>query len=442
MNIYLYIGCHCCYPIHEWQRVRNSLPSCIHEVTDLKADAERIDVIVCYFCAMTSTEINGVSHYLEPVKQFKATHPRVRVIIGGCISQVIDNLEQRYPFVDGTFDKDTAAQDILNFLQLPLNTSAPAPISRVPGIYHVVIAYGCDRHCSFCEVHYMNNPFRSVPIETIYQDIDYALEQGAYGISLVAANASCWGIDLYGESKFEWLVQNILRKYPTIKVINALGITIDEASDQLIEFLANHPKILHIQAEVQSFIPAVRERMGLTKSADDIKEIIATLYRKKPFTSHLIVGHPGETDADFEAQLRYIADHDYYMFDAIPIISTPGTPTSRMAQIPDTVIKKRLEQAKQQIYQLRLKRSYEILGLDSPHSVLELNEPRTEPAIVEHSKGDVAYLQFLHEPINGIAIGSYFTPGDNVTFFPIKIAKISMRKHDMIILQGCATPAI
>lgn len=319
----------------DWQIIQNSIPD--FELAKRMQDA---DIAIVYLCGLSKKAIDEVEKKLEKVKFALSQNPKLKVFIGGCAAELISVqvLLHKYNLTD-VFTKDTMAGVVLGGLGLEPSEKTATVISDDTAV--VSIATGCRRRCAFCKTWYLDMEYRSVPKSIILEEIGEAISRGVLHVCLTAENSTEYGSDLKkdGKGHLGELLREIFQTYPDIKIMDVMGICLDEVDDELAKYLCEEKRIDMIQMEVQSFIPAVRKEMLLKKSAEEAKAIYAKLRSCKTVKSNIITGHPGETLANFKAQLDYILANEEvcWSFDVSPLDNTIGTYTSELEQVKPEV---------------------------------------------------------------------------------------------------------
>ncbi len=176
------------------------------------------------------------------------------------------------------------------------------------------------------------------------KEIETAVFQDVLHICITGENTTEYGMDLDGKMHLLELLKEIIDKFPQIKILDVMGVTLDEVDKNLLRFLIKEPRINHIQMEVQSFIQPVRELMSLRKTANEAKDIFNQLRTSKVVSSNIIIGHPGETDANFATQLNYLETKwiNTWSMDISPLDATEGTPVYNMERCSSSVVQNRL----------------------------------------------------------------------------------------------------
>jgi tRNA A37 methylthiotransferase MiaB len=195
--------------------------------------------------------------------------------------------------------------------------------------FDIRVATGCDADCSYCVIKIATGSFSSKPLDEILEELNHGLSQGYDLIRLLAEDIGAYGQD-QGLSVVDLL--------QALTSINAdYQICIDDFSPrwlikhypQLHEIFAkNLDKIRYICMPIQSGSDMVIRLMHRGYSATEAKQLMAVLRRSFPFlkfTTHIIVGFPGETEDDFAETLQFIKDVKFDRVDIYKYTDRPNT---------------------------------------------------------------------------------------------------------------------
>ncbi len=288
------------------------------EVTDPK----KADVLMVNFCVISSEAINGFDKFRREVMQYKVANPKLKILAGGCVEGLTEKRD--LSFADMVFPYQGEVRALATFLgkgQTP--ALAPAIMS---GNARIGIAYGCNRRCSFCKVHFLNDrSLHSRPMEEIVEFARRALAQGIVAITLFAENSTEYGVDT--GTNLQTLLEQLLA-LEGLRFLDVDGLCLDEVSPDLLNVL-KHPKVRCLQLEAQSLDDRIRKNMHLYKTRDEVLEIFDAL-SDKFLVSNFMTGFPGHSIAEFNREMRQIRAHHLYFLILDPYDDTPGTPSHEL----------------------------------------------------------------------------------------------------------------
>ncbi len=285
------------------------------------AQAEVIVVNTCGFIGPAKEE--SIDTILE-MGRFKEAGSCERLVVAGCLSQrYADELAVEMPEVDhflGSSDMlklervlEHRAERMMvgNPADYVLRASDPRRLSVRGHSAYVKIAEGCNRICSFCAIPSIRGKQRSRPVDDVVREVEQLVAQGLVEANVVSQDTVSYGRDLDGRPTLAELVRAVA-EVPGLRWLRLHYLYPETLTAELIELLAHHPKVLpYVDMPLQHASDAMLRRMRRGHGGARIYRVIERLKKAIPdlvFRSTFIVGHPGETDADFEelcALLRF-----------------------------------------------------------------------------------------------------------------------------------------
>jgi threonylcarbamoyladenosine tRNA methylthiotransferase MtaB len=204
---------------------------------------------------------------------------------------------------------------------------------------------GCDNRCSFCIIPSVRGHSRSLPLDSVIDQINALVDSGYREIVISGINLGRWGRDLAGSSSFETLIYSILGE-TQIEKIRISSVEPMDWSDELIDLVASSPRIAkHAHVPLQSGSDAVLRRMHRKYRPWHYREKIEKIRAAMPAAAigaDVMAGFPGETDAEFESTRRLIEDLPFTYLHVFTYSARPGTAAAAMPnQIPVQVARQR-----------------------------------------------------------------------------------------------------
>jgi tRNA-2-methylthio-N6-dimethylallyladenosine synthase len=213
----------------------------------------------------------------------------------------------------------------------------------------LTIQEGCDKFCSFCVVPYTRGAEDSRPAAAILAEARRLVASGAREITLLGQNVNAWhgaGLD-GGPSSLGRLLRE-LAEIPGLKRLRYTTSHPRDMHDELIDAHAEVPTVMpFLHLPVQSGSDRMLAAMNRKHTAADYLHIISRLRSVRPdiaLSSDFIVGHPGETEADFEATLDLIREVGFAQAYSFKYSPRPGTPAAGASfQVPEPEKARRLQ---------------------------------------------------------------------------------------------------
>jgi threonylcarbamoyladenosine tRNA methylthiotransferase MtaB len=212
---------------------------------------------------------------------------------------------------------------------------------------------GCDNRCSFCVIPYVRGHSRSLPLAQILQEVNTLVSAGYREVVISGINLGRWGRDLSPEMwggrprppRFEDLILTILDQ-TTLEKLRISSVEPMDWSDELIRLQAESSRIAkHAHVPMQSGSDAVLRRMHRKYRPWHYREKIEKIHAAMPAAAigaDVMVGFPGETDAEFHETARMIESLPFTYLHVFGYSPRPGTPAAAMRdQVPVHVARER-----------------------------------------------------------------------------------------------------
>ncbi len=322
---------------------------------------EDAELILVNTCAVREHAEKKALSIIGQYKHIKDKNHDVIIGVGGCMvtqQSRADKLKMSYPYVSFTFDTaaiHTVPSLVLNalrggtrrfILSDEWKINEGVPIRRESKhMAWLSIMYGCNNFCSYCIVPYTRGRERSRSASDIIEEAKMLIADGARDITLLGQNVNSYsGGD---GSDIAELMHRICALDGDFR-LRFMTSHPKDASDRLIEAMASEEKIVrHFHLPVQSGSNRILKAMNRRYDTEAYLEKIAKLKSAVPdvsITSDIIVGFPGETEADFEGTLDILSKVRYDMIFSFIYSPRSGTPAATMEnQVPHEVSTARFE---------------------------------------------------------------------------------------------------
>ena len=216
------------------------------------------------------------------------------------------------------------------------------------------ISEGCDNKCAYCVIPQIRGPYRSRPMENIIEEANRLVNNGVKEIILIAQDVTTYGIDLYGKYNLHELVEELC-KIEDLKWLRLMYCYEDRITDELIEVMAREDKVCnYLDIPIQHSSDNVLKAMKRRSTNDSILDTIGRLRKAIPdiaIRTTLIVGFPGETEADFDNLYDFVEDTRFQRLGVFSYSQEEGTPAAEMENQIDEEIK---EERKDAIMRLQM----------------------------------------------------------------------------------------
>jgi tRNA-2-methylthio-N6-dimethylallyladenosine synthase len=218
------------------------------------------------------------------------------------------------------------------------------PVREKSPTAFVTVQRGCDYRCTFCIVPFTRGPERSRRLEDVVREVEALAAGGTTEVTLLGQT-----VNSYHDGQHDFA--DLLRAVGAVGGIRRLRFTSPyptEFTERVIGAMASTPAVCeHVHLPVQSGSDAVLRRMLRRYTRARYLEVVAALRSAVPgitFSTDIIVGFPGETDAQFEETLTLVTDADFDDAYTFKYSVREGTPAVRLRDhVPDDVASARLE---------------------------------------------------------------------------------------------------
>lgn len=311
----------------------------------LVSQAKDADLVVVNTCTVTAA---AASDSRQKIRQ-AARAGAQQVIATGCWATLDPQGAAALPNVSQVIPNQAKDRLVTELLQVSPNIFELEPLLRepLPGAHSRTRAFikvqdGCDSHCTFCITTIARGPGRSRRVTDVLSDINSALAGGAREIVLTGVHLGSWGKDLSQPLDLKFLLKTILAEtdIPRLRLSSLEPWQIDE------EFLAlwKDPRLCpHLHLPLQSGCAATLRRMGRKIKPQEYARLLCNARKLIPriaITTDIIVGFPGEEQAEFDESMSFVISMDFAGGHVFTYSARAGTAAARLPnQIPHSIRK-------------------------------------------------------------------------------------------------------
>jgi tRNA-2-methylthio-N6-dimethylallyladenosine synthase len=377
---------------HDSERMKGMLDSLGYEECEARSEA---DLILFNTCSIRESADNRFIAHLGEAKRLKGEDPERVVGVGGCWAQSVkDEVFQRFPFVDVAFgpgqihklaefltSDSLTAQGFFEFEDL----SGHLPLKRERDFQAwVQISQGCNCVCAYCIVPSTRGREVSRTPDELVAEIEGLAADGVREVTLLGQNVNSYGRDLPRERRIRF--SDLLARVDAVEGIERIRYTSPHPKDMREDVIRAHAELPslceHIHLPLQSGSSRILKAMKRTYDRGRYMDRVAQIREHLPdaaLTTDIIVGFPGETEADFEETLE-VADAVGYD-GAFTFVFSPRRGTAA-AELPDQVPHPVKRERMQRLVELVQRRSRELAQrfVGRTMEVLVEGPSRTDPA--------------------------------------------------------------
>jgi threonylcarbamoyladenosine tRNA methylthiotransferase MtaB len=300
---------------------------------------EPADLCVVNTCTVT---VEGDAKSRQAVRRLHQEQPRAAIVVMGCYATRAPEQVARLPGVTRVVtDKARLAEDLAEFGI----THWPQGISRFDGHQRafVKVQDGCLLNCSYCIIPQVRPRIVSRTPEDLGEEVGRLVEGGCQEVVLTGIHLGHYGIDLSrGRPRAAWCrLWHLLERLSALPGdfrIRLSSLEAAEVRDDLVGALGRLPRVcphLHLclQSGSDRILAAMKRRYRSAGLVERCRRIRAALDRPA-LTTDIIVGFPGETEADFQATCQVALEAGFCRMHVFSYSPRPGTPA---AELPDAV---------------------------------------------------------------------------------------------------------
>ena len=348
-------------------------------------DESAADIIIVNTCAfIRDAQEESVETILE-VADYKRNGRCKLLIVSGCMPQRYQKeLEKELPEVDffmGTAD----APRIVELLDRHLEGGPQQEIGLPDYLYdhatprvtsspyysaYVKIAEGCANHCSYCVIPSIRGTLRSRTIESVVAETKRLVDNGVKEINLIAQDVTAFGAEHGNGPELPALLRELV-KIEGLVWLRLLYAYPDGITDELLDLIAAEEKICnYLDLPIQHIDDRILAAMNRRVDESDIRALLQRIRTRIPemtLRTSLIVGFPGESDAQFRKLLAFVEEGHFERLGAFRYSREDGTPAAQLDnQVPERTKQARVKRLMKAQARVSLKKNLALKGHIEP----------------------------------------------------------------------------
>ena len=336
-----------------------------HELTPHPSDADVIVVNTCSFIDPAKQE--SVDTILE-MAEYKKTGRAQKLIVAGClVERYRGEITRNLPEVDAVIgtnelERITALCEGVEPKDNPLDAYlyhdlTPRVLATPKHYAYIKIAEGCDHPCTFCVIPDYRGNFRSRRFESVVSEATRLFSQGVREINLIGQDTTCYGEDFGLKDGLAQLLARLAQiETGHEKWVRFLYAYPNKVTQKLLDTIARHDSLVkYIDMPLQHASAPVLKRMKRGAHGDIFLKLIERIrktIRGVAILTSMIVGFPGETDADFEELSRFV---EAARFDRLGVFSYSDEDTSESFKLDGKVDARTIYNRKRKLMGLQKK---------------------------------------------------------------------------------------
>jgi ribosomal protein S12 methylthiotransferase len=339
---------------------------------EIVSDPEQADVIIVNTCGFIEP---AKQEAIDTINEMGALHKKL--LVCGCYAQRYpDKLKREMPFIDkivtlkdyphfGKILKDLFADKSLKFGKLDFDNRVLATSNASP---YLKISDGCDNRCAYCAIPLIRGSFQSRPFDDILEEAKLLAENGAKELNVISQDTTRYGTDLTagGVSLLPDLLDR-LTAIEGIQMVRVLYLYPDEITDRLLDTFQTNPKIAkYFDIPIQHVSSSLLGRMNRRGDEALLVGLLRNIKARMPeaiVRTTLIVGFPGETEADFQQLKTFIQVHPFDRMGVFAYSKEEDTPAFDLdGQIPEEIKAARFDEIMKLQKHIASKKNKEQIG--------------------------------------------------------------------------------
>jgi tRNA-2-methylthio-N6-dimethylallyladenosine synthase len=398
------------------------------------SDMESADVVVFNTCCIRENADNKFYGHLGNLKALRESRPEMQIAVGGCLAQMDgEKIRARAGHVDVVFGthnltdapallrRASSEGPLVEILDDPApvgepsaadqQTAALAAVRDLPYAAWVTIQMGCDNSCAYCIVPAVRGPEVSRPMGDLVAEVEELSRRGVTEVTLLGQNVNSYGRDI---TRRRPLFGDLLRAVGAVDGIRRVRFTSPHPKDlrpEVIAAMGETPEVCtHLHLPLQSGSDATLAAMRRGYTAERYLERLRAAraaVEDLAVTTDLIVGFPGETEADFERTLEVVAEAEFDSAYTFVFSPRPGTRAAGMEDrfLGVEVTAERMERLRSVVERSALRRHRARVG--RVEEVVVEGPSKRDPAVMTGRTAQNKLVHFAAPPGRPPASGSY-----------------------------------
>ncbi len=317
------------------------------------SDASEADILIVNTCAfIDKAKEESIDEILWAISE-KNDGTVKHVIVCGCLAQrYADDLKAEFPEVDailgvGNYDEILGAIERISKGERVTATACKdlffeKRVLTTPYHYaYLKIADGCDNHCTYCAIPSIRGKYRSESIDNLLSEAKILSDDGVKELILVAQDVTRYGVDFDGKPHLTELVRKL--EELDFEWIRLLYLEPEMVDDELIEFIANEPKIVkYMDIPFQHIDSGVLKRMNRHTDEQSTRELVKKVKAAGiTLRTTFICGFPGESEEAHRLLCEFVREGNLDFAGFFAYSREEGTPADRLGGHIDEAEKER-----------------------------------------------------------------------------------------------------
>ena len=389
----------CQMNVHDSERIAGLLDEAGYLPVPEGAQA---DIVVFNTCAVRENADNKLYGNLSFLAPIKKANPAMQIAVGGCLAQKDQSIIlKKAPYVDVVFGTHNVGslpvllerarieeESQIEILEALEHFPSTLPARRFSAFTSwVSVSVGCNNTCTFCIVPTLRGVEKDRPAADVLTEMRALVDQGVIEITLLGQNVNAYGVEFGDRGAFAKLLREA-GKIDGLERVRFMSPHPRDFTDDVIEAMAETPNVMPtLHMPLQSGSDRILKEMRRSYRSEKFLGIIDRVRDAIPdaaITTDIIVGFPGETEADFLETMRVAESSRFAAAYTFQYSIRPGTPAATMPnQVPKEIVQERFERLIARLNNIAWKENEGMIG--KRVEVLVANEGRKDSATLRMS---------------------------------------------------------
>ena len=412
----------CQMNVHDSERIAGLLDAAGHIPV---ATGEQADIVVFNTCAVRENADNKLYGNLSFLAPIKKANPSLQIAVGGCLAQKDQaTILKKAPYVDVVFGTHNVGslpvllerarieeESQIEILEALEHFPSTLPARRFSAFTSwVSISVGCNNTCTFCIVPALRGAEKDRERTDIVKEVQALVDQGVIEITLLGQNVNAYGVEAGEKGAFAKLLREV-GAIEGLERIRFMSPHPRDFTDDVIEAMVETPNVMpHLHMPLQSGSDAILQSMRRSYRSEKYLGILERVRSALPhamITTDIIVGFPGEAEADFQATMDIATTARFAAAYTYKYSIRPGTPAGAMPnQVAEAVVGERYTRLHEHLQQISLSVNQEAVGTTHRVMVNEIEGRRDgDRGRITGRSEDFRLVHF--EPIDAVRPGDF-----------------------------------
>ncbi len=390
----------------------------VMEHNPTRVNGEIVVVNTCGFIQDAQQE--SINMILELVDAKRAGKIKKLYVMGCLAERFLAELQDEPEFaeVDKFYGKFNWKEMLADLGKTYHDDLSSERVLTTPNHYaYLKISEGCNRFCAFCAIPLITGRHKSVPMEQLLAEVESLVGKGVKEFNVIAQDLSSYGLDLYGEMKLPELVDK-MAQIPGVEWIRLHYAYPTQFPYELLPVMAKHSNVCkYMDIALQHISDGVLDKMRRHISKNDTLALIERLRKEVPgihIRTTLMVGFPGEGEAEFEELKQFVREAKFDRMGAFAYSEEEGTFAAQQYEdeVPEEVKQSRVDELMAIQEQIALDLNEDKVGsvykvvIDSEDEDYyvgrtEFDSPEVDPEVLVEKTAKLKIGEFYNVKITG-----------------------------------------